>query len=264
MNYIIFDLEYNQDFRSKKEKSITEPYKICFEIIQIGAIKLDEDFKTISNFNRLIKPEIYPELHPFIKKLTGITANQLSTAPSFNQAYEAFIQFIGDKESVLCVWGLSDIKELYRNVKYHKLDTELLSKKYINIQSPASKYLNCPKGTSIGLSNAVELLNISIKENFHDAFNDAYYTGEVFKKMSNIPNINIKIKTYDHNNTLKRSRQGNKKTTVDTYSLIKQFEKMYNREITDEEKSIIKLAYTMGKTGQFTIEEKPTTNKPLN
>ncbi len=257
MNYIIFDLEYNQDFRSKKEKSCEEPYKIPFEIIQIGAIKLDENFKTISSFNRLIKPEIYTRLHPFIKKLTGITTNQLETGTSFSQTYTDFIQFIGNKESVLCVWGLSDIKELYRNVEYHKLNTTLLPRKYINIQLPSSKYLHCPKGTSIGLSNAVELFNISVKENFHDAFNDAYYTGEVFKKISGISNIDIAIKTYDPNKDSKHSRQRNKKMVVDTSKLIHQFEKMFNREMTEEEKAIIKLAYTMGKTNQFTIEHKP-------
>jgi hypothetical protein len=34
-------------------------------------------------------------------------------------------------------------------------------------------------------------------------------------------------------------------------SLIQQFEKMYDREMTKEEKSIIILAYKMGKTNQF-------------
>ena len=43
------------------------------------------------------------------------------------------------------------------------------------------------------------------------------------------------------------------KEKIDTFSLINQFEKMYNREMSEEEKSIIKLAYMMGKTKQFII-----------
>ena len=36
-------------------------------------------------------------------------------------------------------------------------------------------------------------------------------------------------------------------------SLIKQFEKMYKRKMSEEEKSIISLAYNMGKTRQFIL-----------
>lgn len=254
MNYIIFDLEYNQGFKSKKENNSEKPLKIPFEIIQIGAVKLDENFRIISNFDKLIKPEIYKELHPFIKKLTGITMAQLSTAKHFCEIYNEFIKFSKNERSILCVWGMSDMKELYRNIEYHKLNTSQLSREYINIQLHASKYLNCPKGTNIGLGNAVELLNIPIKDEFHNAFNDAYYTSKIFKK---IYNEKIEIKTYNPNKYLKRVRQNNKKTNVDTYKLIKQFEKMYTREMTEEEKSIIKLAYMMGKTNQFKIENEP-------
>jgi len=41
------------------------------------------------------------------------------------------------------------------------------------------------------------------------------------------------------------------KKIIDVDALIYQFEKMYSREMTEEEKSIIILAYKMGKTNQF-------------
>ncbi len=50
MNYIIFDLEFNQGYNNQIE------IKCPFEIIQIGAIKLNEDFTTIDTFNALVKP----------------------------------------------------------------------------------------------------------------------------------------------------------------------------------------------------------------
>ena len=37
MNYIVFDLEWNQCLTERKE------IKIAFEIIEIGAVKLDEN-----------------------------------------------------------------------------------------------------------------------------------------------------------------------------------------------------------------------------
>ena len=55
-------------------------------------------------------------------------------------------------------------------------------------------------------------------------------------------------------NTQELNRSDTQKYKIDTYNLIKQFEKMFNREMTEEEKSIIKLAYIMGKTNQFQIK----------
>jgi hypothetical protein len=116
----------------------------------------------------------------------------------------------------------------------------------------ASKYLLCPKGTNVGLRNAVELLNIPVGSKFHDAFSDACYTTEVFK---HIYNKNIKPALYQPN--IDRESKGpDRKASVDTFKLIKQFEKMYSREMTVEEQSIIKLAYIMGRTGQFLDSEK--------
>ncbi len=63
MNYIIFDLEFNQGYNNQIE------IKCPFEIIQIGAVKLNENLTTIDTFNALVKPEIYSNLNPFIKIL---------------------------------------------------------------------------------------------------------------------------------------------------------------------------------------------------
>ncbi len=54
-----------------------------------------------------------------------------------------------------------------------------------------------------------------------------------------------------HINLRRLNRLATQNYKIDFVSLIKQFEKMFNREMTKEEKSIIKLAYIMGKTNQF-------------
>lgn len=257
MNYIIFDLEFNQNCNFIKGNRTIKTPECPFEIIQIGAVKLDENFQTISTFDKLIKPELYNTIHPFVKKITGITMEELNTGEPFKEIYIEFIKFINNDKSILCPWGMTDIKELLRNINYHKLNSSLLPKKYINIQLYTSKYFNCPKGTNVGLSNTVELLNIPLENQFHNAFNDAYYTSEIFKK---IYNDKIKPKIYNPDKYIKQNRCNNKKPKIDTYKLIKQFEKMFDREMTSEEKSIIKLAYMMGKTNQFKIEIPDSSN----
>lgn len=241
MNYIVFDLEFNQAL-NPKESNIKCP----FEIIQVGALKLDDKFQVVSSFDRFVKPEVYTDLHPFVKQLSGIKDEDLTFANPFKEAYKMFAEFI-DNESILCVWGMVDMKALLKNAQYHNLETSIIPKKYINIQKHASKYLHCNRGSNVGLRNAIEMMNIPINKRFHDALSDAYYTAEVFKK---IYNESIKIELYQPDKKKKRNNE-NTKTTLDTEKLIKQFEKMYNRPMTDEEQSIIKLAYLMGKTNQF-------------
>lgn len=250
MNYIIYDLEFNQGQGSTENEESSINPKCPFEVIQFGAIKLNDKLEVISTFNELVKPALYTDLNPYVEKITNLTMDKLQAGRSFKAVYNDFIKFT-DSKSILCVWGMSDLKELFRNVDFHALDSSVISKEYINIQKIASKYLQCPKGTNVGLKNAVELLEIPLKDEFHDAFNDAYYTVEVFKK---IYNNKIKTSKYNINKVLRPKHSNNNTNKIDTYNLIKQFEKMYNREMTEEEKSIIKLAYIMGKTNQFQIK----------
>lgn len=251
MSYIVFDLEFNQAYQCKKEKITITNEECPFEIIQIGALKLNENFETIQTFNRLIKPHIYTTLNPFIENLTGITMDDLNTSKPFKDIYEEFIDFIQGDKSILCVWGLADIKELLRNIKYHNLDISIIPMKYINLQQYASKFLKCPKGTHIGLNKAVNLLNIPLDSKFHNAFADAHYTTEIFKR---IYSNKIQVKTYNPISQRAQNTLIKEKKNIDYYSLIKQFEKMFNREMSEDEKKIIKLSYIMGRTNQFQVE----------
>lgn len=245
MEYIVFDLEFNQDFTSSgSEKCVPRP---CFEIIQIGAVKLDQNFEMIDIFDHFIKPTIYPVINPFITELTGITTEQLSDEKAFPEVYQDFIEFAGRNDPVYCIWGMADIKELYRNVKYHRLDQSLLSNKYINLQLYAASYLNLPLKNLPKLKTTAESLNIPLVYSFHNALHDAHYTAEIFRRLKN---ETIQPKIYDPDNREIRRRQIRKKT-VDFSQLIQQFEKMYSRELTSEERDMIQLAYKMGKTGQF-------------
>ncbi len=245
MNYIVFDLEFNQAWDFDENQSPGNP-RCPFEIIQIGALKLDEKLQTVETFDRLVKPELYTRLHPFVEQITAITIESLSAAKTFKEIYKEFAQFVSS-DSILCVWGVVDMKELIRNIKYHKLDKALFPKEYINIQKYASRFLSCPKGTNIGLRNAAELLNIPIGGSFHDAFNDACYTAEIFR---HIYSSRMKPAVYVEDKGPRVRRPVNR-SKVDTDKLIKQFEKMYGRPMTEEEQAIIKLAYIMGKTNQF-------------
>ena len=102
MNYIIFDLEWNQC--GSECEILTEPVCLPGEIIEIGAVKLDDAFKKIDELRLYIKPQYYTKLHRRIVTLTGIR----------NQALEALanpqdnIFYLNVNEAVMDANGCLD------------------------------------------------------------------------------------------------------------------------------------------------------------
>ena len=181
--YTVVDFEFNQAFDFGSGSVETDP--ACrFEIIQIGAVKLDENYNEVGRFSAFIKPELYKRLHPYVAKMTGITEAELKNAASFEEVYAKFCEFAGENR-IYCVWGSSDIRVLYRNLSYHGIIKGDIIAEYIDVQQIMAKYLKYGRGRSIGLKNAVEMLELEIDMPFHDALGDAVYTAEVFKHIHN-------------------------------------------------------------------------------
>lgn len=235
MYYIVFDMEFNKG-----------------EIIQIGAYRLDEDFNILATFNRYIKPSIYEEIEPRITEMTQITTEQLQNEASFPEVYKDFVAFTMGTDSVFCTWSMIDLKVLFRNAKHFQVDTNLLPSHFINIQPFASLYLNQSRKKLLGLEAVTMALDITVNDVFHNALHDAYYTTMIFKKIYTPSMVPQK---YDPNHKKEQPRQ--RKRVIDFDGLIKQFEKMHEREMSIEEADMIKLAFKMGYTHQF-IKEDPS------
>ncbi|MDP4125978.1 MAG: 3'-5' exonuclease [Bacillota bacterium] len=177
MNYIVFDLEFNMFFQFK-EGDFANP-DLKNEIIQIGAVKLNNRLEKIGEFNSLIKPVIYKRMNPFVKKKTNIDISRVAQRRSFVEVIKSFNSWLGN-DSVLCSWGQDDILGLRENCSFFGIDAIPLDK-FINIQKVYMTYRNLPKQP--GLESAVEDLEIEKNLPFHDALSDASYTSDVFRKV---------------------------------------------------------------------------------
>jgi len=248
MHFILFDLEFNQDFPTLQNFDNNRA-QYPFEIIQIGAVKINAEYKTVDTFNRYIRPTFYSGINPFITGLTGITSEHLQNQAAFPEVFAAFSKFIAGVDAILCTWGMSDITELFKNAEYHQLCNASLPRMVINLQPYVSLHFKYPRNNLLRLQHAVELLNIPTTLRFHDAFGDALYTAEIFKKV-----YNLSIKPIHYDPSTKASPPKPKKMVIDIEKLIGQFEKMYAREMSKEEQEMIILAYKMGRTHQFLIE----------
>lgn len=205
MNYIVLDLEFNQGFDFINNKTVNTIPSCRFEIIQIGALKIDEKFNVIDKLNIYIKPTLYKKIHPFVEKITGLTNKFLKDKPTFKESAEKLQSFIkADENTIFCVWGTSDLRALYRNLSYYKILKKDLILKYIDVQNLATKHLKYSNGSSVGLEKAIELLQLPKTESFHNALNDAVYTTEIFKIISQKTKIEKHIKIFNSKSVPKK------------------------------------------------------------
>jgi 3'-5' exoribonuclease 1 len=186
MNYIIFDLELN----SKVYKS-----ELPNEIIEIGAIKLNDKLEIIDSFQSFTKPKIHRKLFPLIKRKTKITQESVNNADSFKDVLLRFRDWAG-KNFILCSWGHDDIHHMKQNCKLNRLSAKWM-KNTFDIQKHFSQAYEAPPGHKYSLTKALEALDIKPEEELHRAYIDAKYTTEVFIRLSDIIDLSpyLHIKT---------------------------------------------------------------------
>lgn len=118
MNYIVFDLEWNQSPNGKEDSVEHLP----FEIIEIGAVKLNGNFEETGTFHKLIRPKVYKKMHFKISEVTHMDMAELRQAGEpFDVVMNRFLAWCGEEEFRFCTWGSMDLTELQRNMAYHKL-----------------------------------------------------------------------------------------------------------------------------------------------
>lgn len=178
MNYIILDLEWNQAVSAAR--MIRTPVMLHGEIIQIGAIKTDERFNLLDKIKINVRPKYYKIINPHVKKLTGITQEQLTVGETFPQAFRRFKAWCGE-EFRFITWGFDDLGVLSNNLALHGLAPDFGSD-YINLQLIYNRQTNA-EHLQCALAAAAESLEIPIDVQCHDAFNDALLTFELCRRL---------------------------------------------------------------------------------
>lgn len=179
MYYIIFDLEWNNAYNYKTKKGFNE-------IIEIGAVKLDENFKVVGTFKQLIKPAISKKLSSRFKNLTHITSDEISkNGISFENAISDFARWSEKEKSVFMSWSNSDLYVLVDNFKYFFGKTTVdFMKKYADVQKFCQRNIKTENSNQIGLAKCAEYMNISVdSENLHRALEDCYLASKCFEKV---------------------------------------------------------------------------------
>lgn len=180
MNYVVLDFEWNQCAYGRAG----EHPRLPFEIIEIGAVKINSEFDIIDEFRTLVKPKIYTKLHHTIKEMLNYGEEELfREGKPFKEACTEFLKWCEgnpSEEYVFCTWGMSDLYYLQSNMDFYYMKKLDFPVKYYNIQQIYADKYN-PEKTICKLEKAVEALNIDQNDTFHEAISDARYTAKVMK-----------------------------------------------------------------------------------
>ena len=232
MNYIVMDLEWNQSSTGQE----AEAQRLPFEIIEIGAIKLNDKSVMINQFHELIRPTVYREMNEITGQLLHMEMQELEKGLSFPQAVKAFLEWCGEGEYLFCTWGMQDLTELQRNMEYYKMTP--LSEgpvAFLDVQKLFGIAYEDRK-TKRSLEYAIDFLGMEKEIPFHRAFSDAYYTAKIFSKILTENEDIVKNVSYDVFHPPK-TRKEEVKAQFDTYMkyISRQFgdkaEAMADREV---------------------------------
>lgn len=187
------DLEWNNSFNKATQKFMNE-------IIEIGAVKLDNQLNQVGTFSELIKPVVSKKLRSRIKSLTNISNDDVKAGKPFTKVIEEFDEWIGE-DAVVMSWGDTDIRTLLTNYKWFvKKDSLDFIKKYADLQKYCQCFINMENVQQAGLSYAAECLEID-PDCFphHRALDDSLLSAECLKKVFHEEKLNefIKICDYD-------------------------------------------------------------------
>ena len=179
MKYIVVDMEMNP-----VDRKFAEERRVCrSEIIEIGAVVLDERYTVIGEFKSLVCPEFNDQIQKKYETLTGITTDMVVGAPKFAQALEMFsswcLGYGADFE--VYAWSESDLKQIQAEMTLKNIHSESMDKlatRWYDFQEEYRVKLGLERIMS--LEKALDYANVSFEGRQHDALCDARNTAELF------------------------------------------------------------------------------------
>lgn len=181
MYYISLDLEWNQAyFEQSQAVQKRLNLRLRGEVIQIGAVKLDENLKICGSFSVIVRPKFFRHIHRHVSRLTGITQQMIDRGTPLPEAAERFRRFCGE-DSALLTWGPDDVPMFTDNLRAHALADDWVPPVYdlqviYNMQTDG-------QDRQRSLEYAMEQFGIEQRLPAHDALNDAYFTALLAAKL---------------------------------------------------------------------------------
>ncbi len=190
MYYVILDMEWDSAYHKLHKRFVNQ-------ILQIGAVKLDENFNIVDIFDVTIKSSICKRVSKRFTELTGITKEMMLEGISLSNAVEQYNHWLGD-DTVTITWSNSDLYTIAENEKYLLKNNKFKIDKYLDLQifiQGELRLLGHELKSQISLGAAAEMLGITTENyDLHTAKDDSLLCAALLKKRYNEPAFKELIK----------------------------------------------------------------------
>lgn len=178
MKHVVVDLEMNPVSREFREVR----RKLNEEVIEIGAVRLDENFQQEAEFQCYVKPE-YGPIKKHITSLTGITQAMVADKKTYAACFQDFVDWVGKDETKIYSWSMSDIKQLRSECRYKlpDFDIEWLNERWVDLQQEFDDRLGLHN--SLALKHALGAMDHKFEGTQHTALADAINTSAILTLM---------------------------------------------------------------------------------
>lgn len=181
MRYIVLDLEWNQPKHPKEAIPCSNNRKLEGEVVQVGAVVLNDTFSIEKEVRIVIRPRFYTKMSRRISDLTGITDEMLSTGVPLEDAMQQLRDITAGDDYAFFSWGMDDLRVLKQNFLMVEMDDTWLAPWY-NLQMIFGLQTGAGK-TQKALKTAMETLELEIDRPAHDALNDAHFAALIMQKL---------------------------------------------------------------------------------
>ena len=178
MKHVVVDLEMNPVSREFREVR----RKLNEEVIEIGAVRLDENFQQEAEFQCYVKPE-YGPIKKHITSLTGITQAMVADKKTYAACFQDFVDWVGEEETKIYSWSMSDIKQLRSECRYKLPDFDIgwLNARWVDLQQEFDDRLGLHN--SLALKHALSAMDHKFEGTQHTALADAINTSAILTLM---------------------------------------------------------------------------------
>ena len=180
-NLVLFDLEWNIGYQPFLFNYHGVQQTFRGEIIEIGAVKIDEDANVLDTFSIHLRPRIFRCLQHHIAKVTGLTQEDLDKGEPIIQGLRRFMKWCGP-DAEFAEWGMDDVPVLKQNLFLCNLD-ESCPTVWYDLQQLFLREYPRKEGEGMKLENVVTRMGIPLERPFHDALSDTLYTADLCRML---------------------------------------------------------------------------------
>ena len=192
MRYIVTDLEWNGAYSRRAHGYFNE-------IIEIGAVALDDRLQITDRFQAIVRPSVSKKLSGIVSELTNITGEELADGTDFDTAVRAFSAFIGDGDTAVLTWSMTDLLVLIENCRFfYGRERIPFLRNYLDLQAYAQRRMDAAAGQQLGLARAGELLCIPEDAlSLHRAPDDSLLTARILQKVGDPASLAAAVEAAD-------------------------------------------------------------------